>query len=139
MIKFLLGLLLIPAFLMGCGQSNNSNTNIQEGKSGGNIIVHVADGDPTSRPLYTWEDLNNDMTAMKIAVARTSDLKDVWSIQSTTLSDTIQSPWQQGTTGGSVSETVSTERDLQTNIEYRVTITKADGITSGYRNFTIMP
>jgi len=143
MVKFLWGLLLIPALLMGCGKSNNTNTNVQEGKSGGNILVHVSDGDTISRPLYSWEDpINNDMSAMKIEVAQTSNLSSpVWGEQSNDPSkNNIQSPLTQGDPGSSLyAPFVTTDLDLQSNIEYRVTITKADGITSGYREFTIVP
>jgi hypothetical protein len=137
--RFTAFFVLVSFLIIGCGNNSNSNSTIQEGSGNGTIIVHVSDGNPASRPLYTWEDLTNDTTAEKISVARTTALNTpVWGVQSVNFTDNIQSPWPQGSTTASVSTISTTEVDLKSQIEYRVTITKADGITSGYRNFTIM-
>ena len=135
------GFSLISLFLIiGCGKSNSDiNSTVQEGAAGGNIIVHVSDGQPSSQPIYTWEDSNNDTTAEEIAVAKTSDLNTiVWGVHSSNVNNNdIPSPRQQGKTGGFDTAFVTTEITLQSNIEYRVTITKAGGTPSGFRNFTI--
>jgi len=131
---FAMGLFLI----IGCGKNNDTNTTVQEGTCKGPIIVHVSDGQPKSEPIYSWD--NGLVTAADIiAVARTSNLSTpVWEIQSAPpQTNKIQSPWQQGTTSGSVSTIANTEVTLQSQIEYRVTITDQDGVTSGYCNFTI--
>lgn len=131
----------VGSFLnISCGNNtNNTNSTVQEGASGGNMIVHVTDGDPVSQPMYSWEDLSNNTMAEKISVARTSALNTpVWGVQSVDVTQNlIQSPWQQGTSGGSVSVFSSSEVQLQSGIEYRVTITEAGGTPSGYINFTI--
>ena len=137
--------LVLPCLLWaaGCGQDENLNPNIIEGAAGGSALLHVSDGNPISKPLYSWSDITNPIdsnTAMQIQVARTSELDTtVWGvISSDPNQNLIQSPWPHGTSTSSVAPTINTEPDLQTNIEYRVTVTKVDG-TFGYREFTILP
>jgi len=137
-----IGFIVIGSFLIiGCG--NNSNTNsscIEEGAGGGNIIVNVSCGNSQSRPLYSWEDINNDITAEQITVARASNAsKPVWGIENNPPGQNgISSPWTQGDIGGNVNPIVETEKDLKTNVEYIVTVTKANQ-TSGFKKFTILP
>ncbi|MBI3810958.1 MAG: hypothetical protein HY283_01955 [Nitrospirae bacterium] len=127
--------------LIGCGKANNTNTHIQEGKSGGSILVNVSDGNPISRPIYTWSDINNDITAMKVTVARTSALSTpVWEVSSPNPSvNAVQSPIQHATTESGTTQTANSELDLQTDIWYRVTVTKADILTSGFMEFMVLP
>jgi hypothetical protein len=127
--------------LVGCGKANNTNTHIQEGKSGGSLLVNVSDGNPISRPIYTWSDSSNDITAMQLKVARTSALNTaVWEVSSPDPSlNAVQSPIQHATTESGTTQTANSELDLQTDILYRVTVTKADGITSGFMEFTVLP
>jgi hypothetical protein len=126
------------SLMVGCGKNTDTNTTVQEGGSTGSIIVHVSDGSTTSQPVYSWE-IGTDTSADQITVARKSDLNTiVWGIQSAPpLTDKIQSPWQHGTVGGSVTTISTTEDKLQSQIEYQVKITKADN-SFGTRNFTII-
>ncbi|HET6466146.1 MAG TPA: hypothetical protein VLY20_03035 [Nitrospiria bacterium] len=139
--KFGFLILLIPALLAGCGKDNNSNSNVQEGAAGGDLVVTVAPGNPASRPLYLWTDITGTaVNAATITVARTTDLNTiVWGIATNTNTDALQSPWQQGSLSTIVTPIVQTEVDLQTNVTYRVTVTKADNQTSGYHEFTLLP
>lgn len=124
---------------MGCGKDSNVNTHIEEGKSAGSIIVHVSDGDPISRPIYTWSE-GTDNTVTRVKVARTTNTNiSVWEVRSTDPSqDSIQSPWQHATATSFAFQTAGTEIDLDTDIWYRVTVTKAD-LHTGYREFRIKP
>jgi len=137
------GLVLLPFILtIGCGKDHNSNTTIDEGAAGGSISVHVSDGDPKSRPIYTWSDGSLDITstmAMEVKVARTSSSTPVWAVLSLDASqNSVQSPIQHDTTQAGTTRTANSELDLETNITYRVTVTKADH-TFGYREFTVLP
>jgi len=127
--------------LIGCGNNSSSNSNIQEGATGGSLIVNVSPGNSTSQPFYSWEDSTLNPTAATISVARTSDLSTpVWGVTSNPPDQNlIPSPWEQGSSTALITETASTERTLETNITYRVTITKGNGTTDGWREFTIMP
>ncbi len=138
-----ISLFMIGSFLfIGCGKDNNTNTNVDEGAAGGSISVHVSDGDPKSRPIYTWSDGSADISstmAMQLKVARTSDSGTVvWAVASDDISNAVQSPIQHGTTQSGTHQSANSEPDLQTNIPYRVTVTKADG-TFGFREFTVLP
>jgi hypothetical protein len=132
---------LVLFLLVGCGKANNANTHIQEGKSGGSLLINVSDGNPISRPIYTWSDSSNDITAMQLKVARTSALDTVvWAVSSLDPSqNAVQSPIQHATTESGTTQTANSELDLQTDILYRVTVTKADGFTSGFMEFTVLP
>ncbi len=135
-------MVVLSIVLLGCGKGNNTNTNVDEGAAGGSISVHVSDGDPKSRPIYTWSDGSTDIsatTAMQLRVARTSNLNTIiWAVSSLDPSqNAVQSPIQHDTTQAGTTPTGS-EIDLSTNITYRVTVTKADN-TSGYREFTVLP
>jgi hypothetical protein len=140
-------LILLTLFLStGCGRDKNVDTNIDEGAVGGSISVHVSDGNPASRPIYTWSDGSTDTTAnmaTRVTVARVDDLNTlVWGVSSPTVQDNIQSPVTHGTvpvnatpldTGG------NEELDLQTDVWYRVTISKVPPGPAGYREFLIKP
>ena len=140
-----IGFLAMGLFLIiGCGKNTSTNSTVQEGKGSGSLIVHVADGNPSIKPLYTWEDSTGDTSAEDIKVARTSDLNTtVWEVQSNQATQNfLGSPWQQGTSSPNSTETITKETDLTINIPYRVTITKVDGsgnpVGSGYREFTVI-
>lgn len=138
-----ISLFMIGFFLfIGCGLDENVDTNIEEGAATGLLSVHVSDGDPLSKPIYTWSDAAG-ATAVDVKVARVADLNaTVWELQSNdpTL-DYIQSPVTQGVNQSSntfMPAVNSPEPDLQTDVWYRVTVTKADNST-GYREFLIKP
>jgi hypothetical protein len=128
------GLLVISSFLIfGCGGS-------QDNSSGGSILVEVSKGNPTSRPIYVWFDSTNTNpgTAVKITVARTSDLsKIVWGIVSNQpTQESITSPWTQGDVSANVSTISVLEVDLTPGVTYRITVFKADN-TSGFVEYTV--
>lgn len=128
---------------MGCGNDSNVNTHIEEGASGGSIIVHVSDGDPISTPVYSWSDNTNDATAMRVVVAPVDDLSAlVWDLRSESATvDSIHWPVIHGMTQvGTFEANVNNPKpDLDSNVWYRVTVTKADIGQSGSREFLIKP
>ncbi len=136
-------ILLALLSLVGCGKDENVDTCIQEDAVGGPISVHVSCGDPVSRPFYTWSDGTTDITAtmaMQVKVVRASAPDVVWAVVSDIPSqNAVQSPIQHGTTQSGTNQTANTELDLSTDVTYRVTVTKADGMTTGFREFTIQP
>lgn len=130
--------------LVGCGKDENVDTCIQEGAPGGSISVHVSCGNPISRPIYTWSyilpDGSSDTTAMRVTVARVSDLNTpVWEVQSSAAQDNIQNPVIHGTVPSNAGPVHETETDLQTNVDYRVTVSKVPPGPTGYREFLIKP
>lgn len=138
--------LLVLLLMIGCGKDNNSNTTIQEGKAGGSILVNVSDGNPKTQPIYTWThtllDGNSDITASRVTVVPTTpnNASPVWDVVDTTLQDSIHLPVVHGPSPfGSVQQVTTPELDLQTNVWYRVTVTKGDQTTAGFREFLILP
>ncbi|MBI3597710.1 MAG: hypothetical protein HY203_11235 [Nitrospirae bacterium] len=136
---------LIPLLSIGCGKDQNVNTHIQEGASGGTgIIINVSDGNPISKPVYSWFDTNNnsDTTASRVTVAPNSpnNAPPVWDVFDATLQNSIHSPVVHGPPPpGSAQQVVNPELDLQTNVWYRVTVTKGNQTTTGFREFLILP
>ena len=130
-------------FFVACGLDDKGNILIEEGAAGGSISVHVSDGNPKSRPIYTWSDAGTDISssmAREVKVARASDLNTiVWAVTALDPSqNTVQSPIQHGTTQAGTIQAADSELDLGMDITYRVTVTKADS-TFGYREFTVLP
>lgn len=136
----LIGLFVVGSLLLiGCGEDKQIDTRIEEGAFTGTFSVHVSDGNPVSRPVYTWSNgANTD--AMRVTVARVADVATaVWEVQSDNPSlDNIQSPVTHGVSQPSTFESATDERDLQTDIWYRVTVTKSDFSTAS-RDFLIKP
>ncbi|MBI3995765.1 MAG: hypothetical protein HY349_07305 [Nitrospirae bacterium] len=140
MVRFI-GLFVVGSFLLiGCGEDKNVDTCIQEGAATGLISVHISCGDPVSRPIYTWSE-GSDTTAANVRVARVDPSESVWELQSNNPGlDVIQSPVTHGISQANTFEPAagSPEPDLQTDVLYRVTVTRADNST-GYREFLIKP
>lgn len=144
LVRFVSFAAVLSIVLSGCGKDQNTNTNIDEGAAGGSISVHVSDGDSLSKPIYTWSyllpDGSSDTSAMKLKVARVSDLNTpVWEVQSSAAQDNIQNPVIHGTVPSNAGPVVETETDLQTNVDYRVTVSKVPPGPTGYREFLIKP
>ncbi|MBI3609108.1 MAG: hypothetical protein HY204_00185 [Nitrospirae bacterium] len=130
--------------IAGCAQDQNVNTSIDDGAVGGVVSVRISDGRSKTQPIYTWSyiapDGSSDTTAMKLKVARVSDLKtSVWDVFSPSVQDNIGSGVTHGVSPPNSTETVATERDLTPDVWYRVTITKLDPSLSGYHEFRIKP
>ncbi|MGH7503559.1 MAG: hypothetical protein ACREL7_17670 [Longimicrobiales bacterium] len=87
--------------------------------SGGDFAISVGSG---TTPLYTW----SEGPAFSLAVVRTSNQTDVvWRVTST--AGTMASPVRQGTVPAGALESVDDERTLAPGVQYRVSITLADG------------
>jgi len=133
MVRFI-GFFVISSFLIfGCGSNQDSS-------SGGSILVEVSKGSPTTNPIYIWFDpaTNNPGSAEKITVAQTSDLNTiVWGVQSVQPNqDLITSPYTQGDVPANVNAFVSTDKDLQSGIQYRISVFKSDN-SSGFVDYTV--
>ena len=137
--------LVASIFLTGCQIDEEIVNCVEEGAIViPDITVHATCGDVTSRPVYSWSDSLNDMTAWQVDVAEVATPSDIlWKITGDGVpSNIISSPQKHGnepsgtTTGAS---TLPALLDLSANVEYIVTVTKADGTTIGSRKFTIKP
>ncbi len=98
------------------------------GGSGGDFSISVGAG---TDPVYTW----SAGRAFSIDVVRTANQSVVvWRITDPNNSN-ITSPVRHGTVPAGALESVGTERTLTRGVEYRVTITLADGRTKAFRDF----
>jgi hypothetical protein len=131
-------ILLALLFLIGCGKDHNSNTHVEEGASKGAISVDVSDGNPLTRPFYIWEDINGIKTAMNLKVEQLSPLTTVWEVVSPLPQENLTSPVIHAVSQPGTADTIA-GGDLQTDVWYRVTVTKGDLTTFGSREFLIKP
>ncbi|MGD8276697.1 MAG: hypothetical protein PVH00_01670 [Gemmatimonadota bacterium] len=98
------------------------------GGSGGDFTISVGGG---THPSYSW----SAGPAFTIDVVRTSNPSVVvWRVADPSTMN-IQSPVTHGTKPSNALETTSSERTLSVGVEYRVTVTLADG-RQAYREFT---
>jgi len=98
------------------------------GGSGGDFTISVGSG---TTPSYGW----SAGPAFSLDVVRTSNASVVvWRIADP-INNNIQSPVTHGTRPSGAIETTSTERTLTAGVQYRVTVTLADG-RQAYREFT---
>lgn len=98
------------------------------GNLGGDFDIGAGSG---TQPAYSW----SAGPAFTVVVVRTADpTVVVWRIADPDNSD-IRSPVTHGVVPGGALETSVRERTLTRGVNYRVTITLADG-RSGYREFT---
>ena len=136
LLRYAAGFLFFVLFSPSCAFDDEDVTScILEEETGGAISVFVSCGDPTSRPIYSW-----GLTPVQIIrVEKGPDFDTlVWQIISKTGQDTINSSVQHGV---DPVDTIpaGTELDLITGVNYRVTVTQQDGITFGFRKFSILP
>jgi len=97
------------------------------GGSGGDFSISVGAG---TDPLYSW----SAGPAFSLDVVRSANQSVVvWRITNPNTRN-IASPVRHGTVPGGTLESVGTERTLTRGIEYRITITLADG-RSAFRDF----
>jgi hypothetical protein len=107
-----------------CGEPNDSTM----GPGGDNVVVAASTG---TTPIYSW----TGPPAVSLNVVRTSAPSvAIWGISSP-LQRNIASGAQQGVVPPGATETASIERTLSTGVQYRVTVSLADG-TSGSIDFT---
>jgi len=125
-------------YSVGCGKDSNVNMHVEEGATGGSILVHVSDGDPLTKPVYTWEDLSGNKTAYSLKVEQITPLTPVWEVISPATQENLTSPVIHAVSQAGTTDT-TTGGNLQTDIWYRVVITKGDIITYGSRDFLIKP
>ena len=98
------------------------------GQSGGDFDLGVGSG---TNPSYSW----SVGPAFALDVVRTSNPSVVvWRIADP-INNNINSPVTHGTKPAAVLETTSSERTLTAGVQYRVTVTLADG-RQAYREFT---
>jgi hypothetical protein len=136
----------LSTVLLGCGEDPKVDTNIDEGSTGGSFSVNVSEGDTKTRPIYTWSYIANsvsDNTAYQVTVTRASDTSTpVWEVRALLVQNDIQSYVTHGTVplnAAPIDTGSNEELDLQTDVWYRVTVTRADLSTTGYREFLIKP
>ena len=115
--------LVTAATLFGCTDDITNGNN----GSGGDFTISVGSG---TTPLYTW----SAGPAFSLAVVRTANQSNVvWRVTST--AGEMTSPVRQGTVPAGALESAASERTLTAGVQYRVSITLADGQSSAYRDF----
>jgi hypothetical protein len=112
----------LTVFAAGC---TDDITNGGDG-SGGDFAISVGTG---TTPLYTW----SAGAAFSLSVVRSANQTNVvWRVTST--GGSMASPVRQGTVPQGALESSNSERTLTSGIQYRVSITLADG-RSAYQDF----
>jgi len=137
--RFHVSVIIFPLlFFLGCGKDSNLNLHLEEGAAGGSVLVHISDGDPLTRPVYTWEDISGNKTAYSLKVEQLTPLSTVWEVISPATQENLISPVIHAVSQAGTSNT-TVGGDLQTNVWYRVIVTKGDITTNGSREFLIKP
>lgn len=113
--------------LCGCAEDSPINAN-NAGNSGGDFTVTVSDG---TTPAYSWT-IGNAFTINVVRTANPTTI--VWGV-TTPGQNGIASPVTHGQVPGGAIEQAAVEKELESGVEYRVSVVLLDG-SFGFTDFT---